>query len=192
MPDEEPKVINVASLAAASFGAVFSRATLTVHSPLPEAHPFYVKVGLIASEWAHLEHILDLIIWEICKIDHATLACLTAQIMGVGPRCKAIIALCGRVGISDEIILKKIRKLMSDSYGPADERARVVHDPWYIRSDDNQVGQFKAMPYSDQRFGIQEVMDNEIATALEHIRSLKVRANEIRGVISVALQPTSP
>src|SRR5262245_35059281 len=38
-------------------------ATLLPPPTLPEEHPFYALVGRVASEWAHLEHILDTTIW---------------------------------------------------------------------------------------------------------------------------------
>src|SRR5436190_450935 len=32
---------------------------LLAPGPLPDDHPFYALVGRVASEWAHLEHIVD-------------------------------------------------------------------------------------------------------------------------------------
>src|SRR5580700_5640440 len=73
--------------AASSIAAkVSSTAVLTIHKPLPEEHPFYSVVGRVASEWSHLEHILDLTIWEIIGIRPEIAACVTSQILGVNPR----------------------------------------------------------------------------------------------------------
>ena len=59
---------------------------LLAPGPLPEDHPFYALVGRVASEWAHLEHIIDLTIWKLLDVDDRLGACLTAQYPGVGHR----------------------------------------------------------------------------------------------------------
>jgi hypothetical protein len=149
----------------------FARAV--THHPLPADHPFYANIGRVASEWAHIEHILDLVIWELARVEQQPLgACITAQIMGVGGRCKAIVALGGLRGLSAEI-LKRVRTLMSHSYPVADLRARVVHDPWYIEPEAGQVGQFKSMAYSDQRHGIKDVTQTEIDDTIKRIQKVE-------------------
>jgi hypothetical protein len=45
----------------------------------PADHPIYSLVGRVASAWAHLEHALDLIIWDLSEIDPQRTACITAQ-----------------------------------------------------------------------------------------------------------------
>jgi hypothetical protein len=42
---------------------------------------------------AHLEHVLDLIIWDLAGIDASRVACITAQLIGSRPRYQAIILL---------------------------------------------------------------------------------------------------
>jgi hypothetical protein len=48
--------------------STFFAPRVTIHGPLPEDHPFYALVGRVASEWAHLEHILDTTIWDLLGI----------------------------------------------------------------------------------------------------------------------------
>jgi hypothetical protein len=59
--------------------------------PLPSDHRVYTLIGNVASEWSHLEHTLDLIIWDLAHIDAEKGACVTAQIIGATPRFRAII-----------------------------------------------------------------------------------------------------
>jgi hypothetical protein len=56
----------------------------------PDNHPIYTLVGRAASAWAHLEHTLDLIIWDLIGLDPKRIACVTAQIIGATNRYRAI------------------------------------------------------------------------------------------------------
>src|SRR6266704_5852432 len=62
--------------------------------PIPRDHPHLALIGRIAVEWAAIEHQLDVIIWRLASLEPHVGACLTAQIMGVGPRFLTLIALC--------------------------------------------------------------------------------------------------
>jgi hypothetical protein len=153
---------------------------------LPEEHPFYTLVGRVASEWAHLEHILDATIWNLLDIDPKFAACVTSQIMGIGPRCKVIITLCSVRTLSEDL-KKSYRRLMNESYLPADWRARFVHDPWFTETPDI-AKQFRAMPYVDQRFGEQDIDKTTIQQLLSQIKALQSRASELRNQVSSALE----
>jgi hypothetical protein len=107
--------------------------------------------------------------------------------MGVGPRCKVIINLgrlyWGTERIFDDATAKLFRTLMSDSYVVADDRARVVHDPWYLEGNQGAPAQFKAMPYSDPRYGFVEITEAEVNETLDKIRKLRMRASELASAV---------
>lgn len=170
-----------------TLGDVTSSARVIISEPLPASHPFYLDIGRVASAWSHVEHTLDLIIWHLADIHMQVGACMTSQIMGVGPRCKAIHLLGLTEGLSEEL-LRSVRKLMSDSYSIADQRARVIHDPWYSDRGTGIASQFKAMPYSDPRLGFIEVTKEEIEYVLKGIAGLQFRAHLLRNKITVELQ----
>ncbi len=90
MGESEPKIVSAVGTAT---GTSTGFAVSQFHSPLPSDHPFYANVGRVASEWAQLEHLLDTVIWAFLQDKDAHLACITSQVMGFGPRCKAILAL---------------------------------------------------------------------------------------------------
>lgn len=171
--------------------------TVTVFGRLPDDHPFYTMVGRVASAWAHLEHTLDIVIWELTssgasKLSNQRLACITSQIMGVPGRCNAIIMLAGLHGLDDKSIQRPFRQLMSDSHDVAKWRARWIHDPWY--TDTGSPGapaQFRAMPPVDPRFGIQEIEQTELSQTLDRIAELQDRAGKLRGVVLAALSASN-
>jgi hypothetical protein len=105
-------------------------------------HPIYAAIGNIAAEWAYLEYVLDQIIAELLSsTDNARLACLTSQMMGAGPRYRAIISLLkieqeniNRVDIkpTPHDLSGKIISLSNKTLALAEHRNRIVHDPWYL------------------------------------------------------------
>jgi hypothetical protein len=152
---------------------------------LPEEHPFYSLVGRVTSEWSHIEHILDTTIWNLLDIDHVFAACVTSQVMGIGPRCKTIITLIAARNISDKLI-KPYRSFMGDSDAPADWRNRFVHDPWITETTEG-AKQFRAMPYVDPRFGEQEIDRQELQKLLATIKGLQTRASDLHEKVVAAL-----
>jgi hypothetical protein len=164
-------------------------------------HQIYSFVGRVASEWAHLEHTLDLIIWELAGIDQQDGACITAQMMGAIPRYRTILTqLRHKVRVNSDLdkFLSKINKLQGDTHDPQEERNRIVHDPWYVtfewganltgRFGPETPAQFKSMPHKSPRFGIVDADMEKIEKTLEQIKQLASRADAIRQEISAALE----
>jgi hypothetical protein len=141
-----------------------------VHVPLPDKHPFYRLVGQVTSEWAHLEHALDLIIWRMAGVEEAKGACLTGQIMGASPRFLAIIALATLKQVNEKVI-EEVRDLMRRTFDVQEARNRAIHDPWFISGGaTGQVAQFKSMPKKELVYGMKDVDEAEIKKLIERIR----------------------
>jgi len=171
--------------------AQFFSPTVRSYSPLPADHPFYAMVGRVASEWSHLEHILDMTIWDLLSwkttgLTGSLMASVTSQILGVNPRCKAIAALGAARGLQDSL-LKPFRKLKADAFAVAEWRARWVHDPWYMETGSGTPAQFRAMPEVDPRYGIQDIGHDELGRTIEEIKSLQEQATKLRSAVLVAL-----
>jgi hypothetical protein len=160
---------------------------IAAYKPLPEEHPFYTLIGRVASEWAHLEHILDTTIWGLLGASQELTACVTSQIMGVGPRCKAIETLCCAHEL-EESVKQPFRKLMSDSYDLSEGRNRAVHDFWVVEAEPDKARQFRAMAYKDKRFGLVEVSKTEIEELLKNIKTFQERASKLGRVALDALE----
>ncbi len=160
---------------------------VTINGPLPEAHPFYALVGRVASEWAHLQHILDLAIWDMLGTRPEQAACVTSQIMGVGPRCHAVALLGVQLNVPKDV-LKLFKALRSDSFSVADWRNRWVHDPWYHEVPSGKVFQFRAMPAVDPRYGQHEISEEEVKETISRIKALQETALKARAALADALR----
>jgi hypothetical protein len=158
----------------------------------PENHPIYSMVGKIASDWAHVEHMFDLIIADLAAIEPKILACITAQMTGVYPRCKAIIALLTLVGQMRGMhmgeLVAKTEDIMHRSGGPSDKRNRAVHDPWLVYLGASKTAQFKAMPFKDLRYGIHDVDRTDLEKTLVDIGNFHKRVTDLKNAISAKLK----
>jgi hypothetical protein len=173
-------------LAATGKFMVTGRATLSVHGPLPAGHPIYATIGLVTAEWAQIEHILDLIIWELADVRQAIGSCITGQMMGHAPRFKAIQAL-GLLRGLDTRLLKSIESLSNQIAGLAVERNRIVHDAWYIEHTSGQVGQFKSPSHKRNKFGIDDIDVTAVDATLSKIQTKLTQVHKLRADIIGAL-----
>ncbi len=88
--------------------------------------------GQIASDWSHVEHTLDTIIWQLAGVDAEAGACITSQISGAYNRYKAIALLILHERNTQKKtaeLTKEARRLMERMNLPADQKNRHVHDP---------------------------------------------------------------
>jgi hypothetical protein len=186
-PPETPKTVSGVGTAS-GISIVTGVGAFRIHKPLPEDHPFYSLIGKIASEWAHLEHALDLLIWDLIEAPHQVCACVTAQIMGATPRFNTLIALATWKQ-KDEKIIEQIRSLMRKTYDIQEARNRIAHDPWYIETQSDAPGQFKSMPRSSLDYGLRDVDEKYIK---ETIRKIRARAESIRALWNPLMLKPAP
>src|ERR1700674_5533818 len=139
--DPKPTDPNTIATTISSTSFLIPAPSIETFVRLPDDNPIYSLVGQVASDWAFIEHILDLIIWELAGINHAKGACLTAQITGHHNKCDSIIALETYLGFSASTI-KRVEDLKGSLYNVSNPRNRIVHDPWILIRTVNTQGLF--------------------------------------------------
>jgi hypothetical protein len=142
------------SVTATSTSVFSSSSTLSVHAPMPDGHPMLSIVGQIVNQWAHVEHVLDTIIWRLAEVEPKKGSCITAQLTGSYPRFKAIISLATIRGF-DKQLIRDITRMMNDTHATTEKRNRAVHDSWYAEVNTNKPSQYKSTPFKDYSFGLQ-------------------------------------
>jgi hypothetical protein len=126
------------------------RITSQVFGRPPVDHPIYAQIGRIASEWSHVENLLDAIICELASLPARQGACITGQMMGYAPRLNAIIGLLIDRNV-DRKLVDKAHSLMDSLRGVAEERNRFIHDAWYIEINENKPYQKRGVTRNDVR-----------------------------------------
>jgi hypothetical protein len=89
----------------------------------------YAAIGRVAAEWSALESNLDFSALRLGKINHEAGVCLTAQVAGSGRKLDAYIAIAQLRG-AKKVMIAKLHEFAKDTKGLAEQRNRVVHDPW--------------------------------------------------------------
>jgi hypothetical protein len=105
-------------------------------------HPALALVGRIASSWAILEGAMDVTIWWLADVKEEEGACITAQLVSIHSRLRAIIALA-RLKSCPKIVIDRLNKFSSDSERIVRLRNRAIHDPWYRGLETGQLAQHK-------------------------------------------------
>lgn len=95
-------------------------------------------IGRLARTWGHLEHVVELTLWELADVHHQFGACITAQMGSIHPKLKAVAALA-RLRGGDAKLLKAIEAFQRPLYEIGEARARAVHDPRFRRELDGEI-----------------------------------------------------
>ena len=88
----------------------------------------YAAVGKVASAWALFEGLVDVSIWQVAGLNPQNGACITAQITGSARKLDALISLVRHH--HGDAAVAKLNKIAQTSQGLAEQRNRIVHDPW--------------------------------------------------------------
>jgi hypothetical protein len=165
-------------------------AIMTLHKPLPPDNPMHTLVGRVAAEWSQVEHFLDIAIWRLAKVDDATGACMTGQILGSFAKMMAIKALCIHRKL-DEKIFAQLKELSIKMKGSQDRRNRILHDAWYVMESDgseSETQQFKSMARDEWLFGFHDVDETYVNETLEKIGHHFTEASNLAGAIIDAMR----
>lgn len=154
----------------------------------PDDHPIYSKIGRVVSDWSHVEHVLDLIIWELTGGDERAVAASTAQMNGAHPRAMAIISLLQVRGMLDAKLTSFIENFRGACSTTGNYRNRIVHDAWFVSDGETPVvGTFRSLPKEDRRFGIAEINDAYFEKVLGKIERRLNEARDLQRQISERL-----
>ena len=88
--------------------------------------------------------------------------------LGATNRFKTIITLLRERGASPTLI-GQTQKIMNTSYDVAEERNRIIHDPWYFGKASKLTFQRKSMPSKNPRLEIEYVVESTIGKTLKVI-----------------------
>jgi hypothetical protein len=171
MTDERPTGVTITPAPVESTATVFAP-TVRVHGKPPEDHPLYGLVGRFVVEFAHLEHSIDVIIWDVIGGGQADAALKTRDLVGATKRIDMLIKLASKRG-TDAAVIADLRALNATVLPLQRARNRIVHDPWYIDQTTQAPGQFRGMPTNEPHFGIKDIDEAYLRDQIALSRDLR-------------------
>lgn len=157
--------------------------------PLPDDHPCYRLVGLVAAETARIERLLDQAICNVADADLRVGACLTGQMIGPTSRFNALLQLAVNRGMSDAIV-KGIKATQGHAGKIFERRNRIVHDSWLEDQATGVAHQFRGKAKAKPEFGPVPSSEQFLTNELNEIRKHRVEVNDLVSAIWTELRPT--
>ena len=169
----------------------FFRATVQSFQPLPDDHPCYALIGLIASECARIEHFLDATIFELLGLQSEAKmgACVTGQMLGMYPRYMALHQLAIERGIPKPL-QAEIKRLIETSNDVANRRNRAVHDAWMEDMQSKEPHQFRTKAKKEPAYGPHPSPLEKLQEDLAFVRIHLKRVMKLRSEIWELYRPT--
>lgn len=153
-------------------------------------HAYFDHIGRICAEWAWFEARLDMTIGLLSGLDDRTSAAITSQINGPVPRLRAILSLLELKGVAKEV-RDAVMAFMQKTHGIADDRNRVVHDPWVLDDIRETVLQRRSARIGKTFFhGYKEVSADELMALEKKINDHHIRFIEI--AVQIQDDPVGP
>jgi hypothetical protein len=131
--------------------------------------PYLTRVGRITVLWFHLELSINEAIWELANTAVGPGACITTQIIALGSRTRALIALVSyRHG--DKDLIKNLNIFSDNAEGLARQRNRYVHDTAYIGLDTGKLKRLEIKTEKELSFKYEEIDLKEMDSLVEKIK----------------------
>lgn len=94
-----------------------------------EGGAHYAAIGKVASNWAYLEVAIHSWCASLTGFHPDFVACFTAQVIGPVRKFDALISISRLLETPPDQV-SEIQSISGAASGRAEERNRVVHDPW--------------------------------------------------------------
>ncbi len=150
----------------------------------------YELIGLVATDWAALEHYINESIWALAEVEPAYGACLTAQIYTIDGRLRALLALLKKRR-ADKRTITLVNKFAESARGPSDKRNRIIHDPWGFSPLDGSPSKIEITADKKLVFRLRDVDVAEIENDQRVIHDCVIKFIDIRDRIRAEI-PSLP
>jgi hypothetical protein len=114
--------------------------------------PYFTAIGKVANAYSQMEFSVNDAIWELANISRSAGVCMTAQMIGPGPRNRCLLALLkfrqAPLTMLDDfnVISRKMEKV-------AAKRNRYVHDPIVMETETGEISRMEATADKHIRYG---------------------------------------
>ncbi|WP_428660456.1 hypothetical protein [Reyranella sp.] len=143
-----------------------------VMASLPDSSPIYAIVGRIASRWGKLEWEVDRLSWLLAGLRRDEPgACMTAQILGIHNKLRALISLA-RLNEAPQSIIDDLNKFSNEAIPITMKRNRAVHDSWWMGAKTKKVGQLRLTADKRLDYRWKEITEEEMIGIESDVKKL--------------------
>jgi hypothetical protein len=146
----------------------------TEHPYSPKFDPYFTAIGRVANAYSQLEFKMNDAIWELANVARSAGVCMTAQMIGPGPRNRCLLALLKFRNASDALI-REFNKIGEKIEGVARRRNRYVHDPFVLNPDTGEILRMESTADKSIRYGF---MNADIADLKQLATDIDTVADE--------------
>jgi hypothetical protein len=149
----------------------------------------YVAIGMVASNWAAFEYLVNSALWYLAKVDDEPGACLTSQIPNMGRSFDALAAIVRLRGGTDTAI-RKINQFAQETHTLGTKRNRVVHDPWAAEKKTSVPHRLEISAQKKLIFGYQPVPTAQLQKVVEEIAAHMDQFDKLMKIILAEIGPS--
>lgn len=160
-------------------------ADVSASATIPEAHA--AAIGRIATAWAVLEFEVDLTIWKLSGTFQMLAACITAQLMSIHPRLRALQALVEAQNLPHKLS-RDVATFAGETAALVEARNRAVHDPRMTVVATGAVERLQITAQKSLSFGFKPEDLAELIKTEESIKRRITKYRELNRKILLALQ----
>jgi hypothetical protein len=113
---------------------------MTDHSRMPD--DYFNAIGRVATSWAGLELIINVMLWDLMNVEKAAGDCITSQIFSPTGRSKALVSLI-RLRGGQQALVTAANKFTARYIGLGERRNRYVHDAWLHNRATNDIAKLQ-------------------------------------------------
>lgn len=158
-------------------GEISMTATATVHSPIPDEHPYFAKIGRVIARMAQFDHVIDIIIWDLTGLDSENASAITSPYQTQKQRFAGLRSHLEARGLLIAFETA-VQALQDKARAAARRRNRITHDPWYINMSGDAARLQSQSRHLD--FGFNDVSENEFEQILVEVDDLIEQATMLR------------
>jgi hypothetical protein len=133
----------------------------TEHPYSSKFDPYFTAIGRVANAYSQLEFKMNDAIWELANVARMAGVCMTAQMIGPGPRNRCLVALLKFRNASDALI-KEFNKIGDKIEGVAARRNRYVHDPFVLLPDTGEIRRMESTANKSISYGFKDADINDL------------------------------
>ena len=140
--------------------------------------PYFVAMGRVANAYSQLEFTINDAIWELANVERAIGVCLTAQMIGPGPRNRCLLALLN-LRKAPKPILDQFNVISKKIEGLAAQRNRYVHDPFVLNEDTGEIHRMEASADKSISYGFMDADVTKLTALVEQIEKTGNEFNQL-------------